>query len=273
MANWRWKFWKGKRPRVALIRLQGVISPAASPLRRGLNIETLEPLLKKAFGMKGIKAVVLLVNSPGGSPVQSALIGARIRQLARKHDCPVLAFCEDAAASGGYWLAASADEIYAHGSSIIGSIGVISAGFGFPEALAKLGVERRVYTSGESKSVLDPFQPERADDVARIKNLQADIHQQFIDWVRQRRAARLQEEAEPLFTGAFWTGRRALELGLIDRLGNLNDILEEKFGPQLDIVTISPRKRLGLLGNSVALAAQSLIHTAEDRAWWARLGL
>ena len=280
MARWRFKFWQKNRPRVALVRLHGVISPAGSPLRRGLNLEAVAPMLKKAFRMKGAEAVVLSVNSPGGSPVQSALIGTRIRQLARKHDRPVLAFCEDAAASGGYWLAASADEIYAHASSIIGSIGVISAGFGFPDALAKIGVERRVYTAGESKSILDPFQPEKPEDVARLKALQEDIHRQFIDWVQQRRGSRLAQDGPPLFDGSFWTGRQAAELGLVDKLGAMHSILEEKFGAELDIVSVSPRKRFGLPGmaaemraDAAGLAAESLLASAEQRFWWARLGL
>ena len=162
-------FWKKAHPRVAVVRLAGVIGGQGGGLRRGLTLDSVAPVLKKAFAISGIKAVAIIINSPGGSPVQSELIAARIRQLADKHQVPVLGFCEDVAASGGYWLAASADEIYASNASVIGSIGVISAGFGFPDVLEKLGIERRVYTSGKSKSMLDPFRPENAEDVAILR--------------------------------------------------------------------------------------------------------
>lgn len=271
-------FWKSRTPRVAVVRLTGVIASAGSPLRRGLNLDAVDPMLKKAFLMRRIRAVILVVNSPGGSPVQSALIGARIRQLAKKHNVPVLAFVEDVAASGGYWLASAADEIYANAASIVGSIGVISAGFGFPQALEKLGVERRVYTSGKSKSMLDPFRPEKEEDVAYLKDLQSDIHQTFIDYVKARRGSRLAAPEEELFSGQFWTGTKALELGLIDGLGAMHDVLAERFGETLDLVAVQPKRQLlsfaGPAGAAAGKAAadQLAVHI-EHRAHWQRFGL
>lgn len=271
-------FWKSRTPRVAVVRLTGVIASAGSPLRRGLNLDAVDPMLKKAFLMRRIRAVILVVNSPGGSPVQSALIGARIRQLAKKHNVPVLAFVEDVAASGGYWLASAADEIYANAASVVGSIGVISAGFGFPQALEKLGVERRVYTSGKSKSMLDPFRPEKEEDVAYLKDLQSDIHQTFIDYVKARRGSRLAAPEEELFSGQFWTGTKALELGLIDGLGAMHDVLNDRFGDQLDLVAIQPKRQFlsfaGPAGAAAgAAAADHLATHLDDRAHWQRFGL
>ena len=267
-------FWKSRTPRVAVVRLTGMIASAGSPLRRGLNLDAVDPMLKKAFLMRRIRAVVLVVNSPGGSPVQSALIGARIRQLAKKHNVPVLAFVEDVAASGGYWLASAADEIYANAASVVGSIGVISAGFGFPQALEKLGVERRVYTSGKSKSMLDPFRPEKEEDVAYLKDLQSDIHQTFIDYVKARRGSRLAAPEDELFSGQFWTGTKALELGLIDGLGAMHDVLNDRFGDQLDLVAIQPKRQfLSFAGPAGAAAADHLATHLDNRAHWQRFGL
>ena len=274
----RLMFWKSSIPRVAVVRLAGVIATGGSPLRRGLNLESVDPLLKKAFAVRRVKAVVLVINSPGGSPVQSALIGARIRQLAKKHNVPVLAFCEDVAASGGYWLATAADEIYANQASVIGSIGVISAGFGFPQALEKLGVERRVYTSGKSKSMLDPFRPEVEEDIAYLKDLQSDIHQTFIEQVKSRRGSRLAASEDELFSGRFWTGTKAVELGLVDGLGVMHDVLAERFGDQLDLVAIQPKRQLLSFGGSAGAsagqaAADHLAAHIEHRAHWQRFGL
>ena len=274
----RLMFWKSSIPRVAVVRLAGVIATGGSPLRRGLNLESVDPLLKKAFAMRRVKAVVLVINSPGGSPVQSALIGARIRQLAKKHNVPVLAFCEDVAASGGYWLATAADEIYANQASVIGSIGVISAGFGFPQALEKLGVERRIYTSGKSKSMLDPFRPEVEEDIAYLKDLQSDIHQTFIEQVKSRRGSRLAASEDELFSGRFWTGTKAVELGLVDGLGVMHDVLAERFGDQLDLVAIQPKRQLLSFGGSAGAAAgqaaaDHLASHIEHRAHWQRFGL
>ena len=269
-------FWRTDAPRVSVLRLSGVIASGGSPLRKNLNYDSLEPVIKKAFLDKKQSAVILCINSPGGSPVQSALIGKRIRQLADKNKIPIIAFCEDVAASGGYWLASCADEIYADESSIIGSIGVISAGFGFTEAISKLGIERRVYTSGESKSVLDPFKKESPKDVARLRGLQNDIHEHFIEHVKSRRGKKLNEE-EPLFTGLFWTGKKAEKLGLIDGIGAMQDVLMEKFGDDVKIKQITQKKGLfSVAASSSRLGAAisyELIEHLEHRHLWARFGL
>ena len=269
-------FWRTDAPRVSVLRLSGVIASGGSPLRKNLNYVSLEPVIKKAFLDKKQSAVILCINSPGGSPVQSALIGKRIRQLADKNKIPIIAFCEDVAASGGYWLASCADEIYADESSIIGSIGVISAGFGFTEAISKLGIERRVYTSGESKSVLDPFKKESPKDVARLRGLQNDIHEHFIEHVKSRRGKKLNEE-EPLFTGLFWTGKKAEKLGLIDGIGAMQDVLMEKFGDDVKIKQITQKKGLfSVAGSSSRLGAAisyELVEYLEHRHLWARFGL
>ncbi|MDA9190246.1 S49 family peptidase [Alphaproteobacteria bacterium] len=269
-------FWKTPSPRVSVIRLSGVIASGGSALKKNLNFETLEPVIKKAFSDQKQDAVILCVNSPGGSPVQSALIGKRIRQLADEHNTPVIAFCEDVAASGGYWLASCADEIYADEASIIGSIGVISAGFGFTDAISKLGIERRVYTSGESKSILDPFKDENPNDVARLRALQTEIHEHFISHVTLTRGARLNPE-EPLFTGSFWTGKRAKELGLIDGIGAMHSVIIEKFGAKVKIRQISQKKGLfSLAGSSAKLGSalsQEIISEIDNRYHWQRFGL
>ena len=193
-----------------------------TPLKPPLTAKGMNDVLERAFSKKGIAAVALVVNSPGGSAVQSALIHSRIRALASEHKLPVYVFCEDVAASGGYWLACAGDEIYADESSIVGSIGVIAAGFGFVEAIAKLGIERRVHTAGENKSILDPFKPEKPEDVERLLDLQADVHGAFKDLVKARRAGKLKGEDGELFSGAFWSGRQALARGLIDEIGHLH---------------------------------------------------
>ncbi len=269
-------FWKSDHPKVSVLRLSGVIASGGGALRKNLNYETLEPAIKKAFADQKQDAVILCINSPGGSPVQSALIGKRIRQLADKNNTPVIAFCEDVAASGGYWLASCADEIYADEASIIGSIGVISAGFGFTQAIAKLGVERRVYTSGESKSMLDPFKNENPKDVKRLKALQTEIHEHFIAHVKSRRGERLNEE-EPLFTGSFWTGARAKQLGLIDEIGAMHSVLAQRFGENVKLKHITAKKGLfSLAGSSTSMGAaisQELVGEIDQRHHWARFGL
>lgn len=267
-------FWKKSQSRVAVVRLAGIIGAQGSAFRRGLTLDSVAPVLKKAFSTSDIKAVALIVNSPGGSPVQSELIAARIRQLAAKHEVPVLCFCEDVAASGGYWLAASADEIYASNASVIGSIGVISAGFGFPDVLDKLGIERRVYTSGKSKSMLDPFRPENPEDVAYLKSLQSDIHEQFIDYVRRRRGTRLDGDENELFSGRFWTGRQAKKLGLIDQIGLLHDVLEARFGKEVKVITIVQKRGLLPFGTGMAESATDrVLDRLEARSLWQRFGL
>ncbi len=279
----------GRRPTVAVLRLAGVIGGASGPLplRGGMSLQGLAGQIERAFSLKHLSAVALLVNSPGGSPVQSALIARRIRDLARERDLPVLAFVEDVAASGGYWLASAGDEIFADASSIVGSIGVVSAGFGFPELLSKLGVERRVHTSGDRKGLLDPFRPEQADDVALLAALQRDIHESFKAQVRDRRGRRLKADEAALFNGEVWSGRRALELGLVDGLGDLRTVMRQRFGDKVRLVPIGGRRgwlvrqlRPGAAwgpGAAAGLAerdwAGELIAALEARALWGRYGL
>ena len=261
-------------PVVNLVRLHGAIG-VGTPMKPPLLFKDINDVLEKAF-RKGIAAVALAVNSPGGSPVQSALIHARIRALATEHKLPVYVFCEDVAASGGYWLACAGDEIYADPSSVVGSIGVISAGFGFVAAIDKLGIERRVHTAGESKSILDPFQPEKPEDIGRLKTLQTDVHETFKSLVRDRRAGKLMGDETELFSGPFWSGRKALDLGLIDGLGHLHPVLHKKFGEKLVIKEISGPKGWGLRRLAFGGGAEipdSFIASLETRALWARFGL
>ena len=261
-------------PVVPVVRLQGVIAADQRPGR--LNIAAVEPLLSKAFAMKAAPAVAIVINSPGGSPVQSRLISKRIRDLADEHNKPVLVFVEDAAASGGYFIAVAGDEIFVDPSSIVGSIGVIMAMFGFVGAIEKLGIERRVHTAGKSKSTLDPFQPEKAEDVERIKRFEIEIHQVFIDHVKAGRRGRLKADDDTLFTGEWWTGLRGVELGLVDAIGDLHATLRERFGPDVVLRPIAPRRpffALPRLGFSAQGMVDDVASSLEDRAWWARLGL
>ncbi|MBI3197066.1 MAG: S49 family peptidase [Rhodospirillales bacterium] len=276
MLNWiRDRF--RRTPTVPVIRLAGVIASTGGLLAgRSLSIDQVAPLLKRAFDMRGAKAVALAINSPGGSPVQSALIAQRIRLHAAEKGLPVIAFVEDVAASGGYWLACAADEIIVDPSSIVGSIGVISAGFGFQDLIARHGVERRVHTSGERKAMLDPFRPENPEDVERLKRLQAEIHDGFKDWVRQRRASRLKGDEAALFNGEFWTGKRGLELGLADGLGELRATLQARYGAKVRLPVIGPRRRLlsrfGLATGLDEIGPATLV-AIEERLHWQRFGL
>jgi signal peptide peptidase SppA len=263
-------------PVVPVVRLSGIIASSGLLGNRGLSIELVAPLLKRAFDMRGVEAVALTINSPGGSPVQSALIAQRIRLLADEKGVKVIAFVEDVAASGGYWLACAADEIIVDASSIVGSIGVISASFGFQDLIARIGVERRVHTSGERKSMLDPFRPENAEDVERLKRLQAEIHDGFKDWVRQRRAGRLKADEATLFNGEFWTGRRGQELGLADGLGELRVTLQARYGAKVHLPMIAPRRRLLWrigLGAAVDGIGPTTLAALEERLYWQRFGL
>jgi signal peptide peptidase SppA len=262
-------------PVVPVVRLHGVIAAEHRPGR--LNITTVGPLLKRAFAVKGAPAVAIVVNSPGGSPVQSRLISKRIRDLAVENNKPVLVFVEDAAASGGYFIAVAGDEIIADPSSIVGSIGVIFAGFGFVDAIDKLGVERRVHTAGKNKSTLDPFLPERQEDVDRIKALELDVHKVFIDWVKARRGEKLKGSDDDLFTGEFWSGVKGLALGLIDGIGDLRETLRARYGERVRLRFIEPRRPFfslpGIGFPSRAGLGTELLGALEDRALWSRLGL
>ncbi|MEM8788797.1 MAG: S49 family peptidase [Pseudomonadota bacterium] len=256
------------RPVVAVIRLNGVIAASARGGGGGLSDQTTAPAIERAFRSKP-QAVALQINSPGGSPAQSALIAARLRRLAEEHEVPVFAFCEDVAASGGYWLASAADEIYADANTILGSIGVISAGFGLHEFIGRYGIERRVYTAGEDKSMLDPFRPERERDITRLKELQADIHNNFIAQVKTRRGAKLAEA--DLFSGEIFLGARAVEVGLADGLGHLVPVMKHKLGEKVRFVGQRPRRSLAARFGLPGIGA--VAEAVENRAMWARYGL
>ena len=270
-------------PVVAAVKLHGVITPATSPLGRGvINLATMDPVLTRAFGYDRLRAVALSINSPGGSATQSALVADRIRGLADSKGVPVLAFCEDVAASGGYWLACAADEIVAHPTSLVGSIGVVSQGFGLHGLLERFGVERRLYTAGANKARLDPFLPERQDDVEWLNSMQTELHGMFCDWVCSRRGDLLAGEHD-LFTGEVWTGRRALELGLVDRLGTMRGEIAKRY-PDAEITMVEARRplltRLGLRPAAISLtghsgpdAALAVLEALEHRAAWSRFGL
>jgi serine protease SohB len=270
----------GDVPVVPVVRLAGVIG-VSTPLRPGLMLASLARQFERAFAVRNARAVALLINSPGGSPVQSHLIYLRIRSLAAEKKLPVIAFAEDVAASGGYMLACAADEIICDPSSIVGSIGVIGGTFGFPRLLEKLGVERRIYTSGERKAMLDPFLPEKPDEVERLKLVQREIHDDFIALVKERRGARLTGPESELFSGEYWTGRTAVELGLADTVGELRSVLRERFGDKVITPVIAPeRSLLGRVRPGVGLEgigrdgfADELISALEARALWARYGL
>lgn len=263
-------FWSSRRTVVPVVRLQGPIG-LSSPLRQGLSFATMERPIAKAFATKG-PAVALIVNSPGGSPVQSALIAGRIRALAEEKKKTVLAFVEDVAASGGYWLATAGDEIFADASSLVGSIGVVTATFGFPELLEKIGVERRVYTTGENKAVLDPFRPEKESDVAILKSVQADVQAAFERQVRTRRGAKLADHPD-LFTGRFWSGTAAVDLGLVDGLGEIRTVLRERYGAKVVIRAVGAARTPFWRRLGTGPTAEELIGAVRADSLWARYGL
>ena len=271
----------GGGPTVAVVRLFGPIG-AVMPGRSGLTLAAVARDLEAAFKLPGVKTVALAINSPGGSPVQSNLIYGRVRALAEEHDVPVVAFVEDVAASGGYWLACAADEVYADPNSIVGSIGVISAGFGFPRLLDKIGVERRVYAQGERKGMLDAFEPENATDVKRLGEVQKSMYESFKSLVRERRGDKLQSTERKLFSGEFWTGSQALSLGLVDGLGDLRSVMRVRFGERVRLRLVNrPPGRLrvwlgrsrGAVPDSAGDWADGLLSALEARALWARFGL
>ncbi|MCJ8508325.1 S49 family peptidase [Rhizobium lemnae] len=271
---------------IPVVRLQGAIMTGGSQFRPTLNLANTAQMLERAFAKKDAPVVAISINSPGGSPVQSRLIYQRIRALAEEKNKRVLMFVEDVAASGGYMIALAGDEIFVDPTSIVGSIGVVSGGFGFPELLRKIGVERRVYTAGENKVILDPFQPEKESDIEYLKSLQLEIHKVFIDMVKSRRGERLADD-ETIFSGLFWTGQRGVELGLVDGIGEIRDVLKRRFGPKTRLELVgSARGLLGRrlpgiaslgIGNAGAEiasgAAEGLASTLEERALWSRYGL
>lgn len=276
-----------RAPVVAVLRLSGAIA-ASARIHSGLDLAVLDPLIEAAFRQRRLRAVALTINSPGGAPAQASLIARRIRSLAAENEVPVVAFVEDVAASGGYWLACAADEIHADENSIVGSIGVISSGFGFVETMAKLGIERRLHAQGDRKTLLDPFSPEKPADVRRLTALQKDIFESFKNVVRERRGDKLTLDERRVFSGEIWTGRKALEHGLIDGIGDLRAVMRERYGKDVrfkvfgrepGLVGRILRRRLG----AAAPAAESLpapgnwadqlVSAVEARALWARFGL
>lgn len=286
------RFFRRRRDVIPVLRLSGPIG-MATPLRPGLSLATLAGPLERAFKASKLPGVAVVINSPGGSPVQSNLIFQRIRQLATEHGKRVHVFCEDVAASGGYFIAAAGDEIYADPSSIVGSIGVISQSFGLDKAIERLGIERRVYTAGLNKGALDPFLPERPDDITRLKALQADVHEVFTGVVRDRRGGKLKTDDPDLFSGAFWSAKRALELGLIDGIGDMRSRIRAVYGPKVEL-RMMPIGKPGLLSrlrrgagasefslDTAAIGAwinggtlaEDVLSSLEARALWARFGL
>ncbi len=264
-----------------LVRLNGAIMASGGPLRPTLSLAAVAPLLERAFAQKEAAAVAISVNSPGGSPVQARLIYQRIRDLAAEKNKHVIVGCEDLAASGGYMIACAGDEIVADPSTVVGSIGVVSGGFGFVDLIGKLGIERRVHTAGQNKATLDPFRPERPEDVEHLKALQLDVHATFIDLVKARRGTKLADDPN-LFTGLFWSGVRGLELGLVDRLGDLRTVVRERYGDKATLGLVQQKRGLLSLraaapgvqiGFDAARLGVGLIEAAEERALWARYGL
>ncbi|MEQ8639667.1 MAG: S49 family peptidase [Alphaproteobacteria bacterium] len=276
----------GRRaPVVPVVRLTGTLL-ARGGLRQSLSMESVAPLLERAFGQRGARAVALVINSPGGAPVQASQIHARVRQLADEKKLPVLVFVEDVAASGGYWLACAGDEIFVDETSIVGSIGVVAASFGFQDFIARHGVERRLHTAGSRKGQLDPFLPQNPDDVRRLHQVLDEMHARFQRLVVDRRRGRLKASEDELFSGEFWTGTRAVDLGLADGVGELRATLRHRFGDRVRLkpITAGRKFRLAVPGfargqgapeplSLAALAADGLIESAEARALWARFGL
>ncbi|MFP3011569.1 MAG: S49 family peptidase [Rickettsia sp.] len=255
---------------IAVLRLSGVIGKV-STMQSGLTLESLNELIEKAFKIKKLKALCLIINSPGGSPVQSELIAKRIRDLAKENKIKIYSFIEDMAASGGYWLACSGDRIYASYSSVIGSIGVVSSGFGFHEAINKLGIERRVYTEGKNKAILDPFKPINKEDLKIIKDLQKQVYEHFVEYVKTRRVGKLTQQDEILFNGEFWAGQTALDYGLIDGIGDMYSVMKEKFGDNIKFQYLCAKqpwlkKKLGM-GSKILTdnLANSLIDAVENK--------
>ncbi|RCL01603.1 MAG: Periplasmic serine protease [Candidatus Tokpelaia sp. JSC085] len=274
------RFRSEKTTRIPVVRLQGMIIARSSPLKNTLSLAGCAAMLEKAFHDKRAPAVAILVNSPGGSAVQARLIFKRIRDLAEENKKHVFVFIEDAAASGGYMIACAGDEIYADPSSIVGSIGVISSSFGFPEFLKKTGIERRVYTAGKNKALLDPFQPEKKEDIGYLQTLQLEIHELFIHLVKDRRKDRINDDNDDeLFSGLFWTGIKGKELGLIDGLGDVRSVLKARYGKATRLKLISgPRSLFASYKPAVSITfghdtVDALLIVAEEHALRIRYGL
>ncbi len=257
-----------KGPRVSVIRMAGVIADSSMMRRAGINYQKFKDSIADAFDVSRVKAVALVINSPGGAPAQCSIIASTLTRLSDEKNIPVFAFAEDVAASGGYWLACAGDRIWADDSSILGSIGVISAGFGFQDLIARWGIERRVHTAGRSKSTLDPFRPERPEDVERLHNVLEPIHQAFKDHVTARRGDRLATDRD-LFTGEFWAGRQSVDLGLADGIGHLVPQMKALYGDKTRFVVHAPRQSLF---RRLGLSAGTVIDAAQERAAFARFG-
>jgi signal peptide peptidase SppA len=271
------QMWR-RRPVVTVVRFEGVILPRQR--RGGVSLASHAAAIERAFRASGLVAVAIVVNSPGGSPVQSALLYRRIRQLAEEKGVPVIAFAEDVAASGGYWLALAGDEIFCEETSLLGSIGVVSAGFGLGQLIGRLGIERRLHTAGERKALLDPFLPEDESDVARLTTLLQDIHQSFKEHVRRRRAGKIDEEDENLFSGDVVTGRMALERGLIDGIGELRAVMRARYGDKVRLRAVAAERRrwpflsrLPFVGHEPVSVISEIADWLEIRLLWARFGL
>jgi len=264
-----------KKKIIPHIRLTGVIG-SVGRFKQGIDFSGQQEIIKKAFSFKKAKSIAISINSPGGSPVQSHLIHDYIRQLAKKNKKKVIVFAEDVAASGGYLIACAGDEIYANSSSIVGSIGVISASFGFQDAIKKIGVQRRVYTAGKNKSTLDPFKEEKEEDIERIKKLQLELHSDFIEVVKKSRGVKLKDpEKNNTFTGEFWSGSASIKLGLIDGIGNAEQILREKFGEDIVIKKLEKQKSFiaKKLSSSIDSQIDNIASVIEERALWQKFGL
>ena len=263
-----------KTVNIPTLRLSGVIGQSGI-MRSGLSISTLDKLIDKLFADKKSPAVALLINSPGGSPTQSSLIADKIIKKAKEKDKKVLAFVEDVAASGGYWLACASDEIFIDTNSILGSIGVISPGFGFVDLIKKIGIERRVYTSGKSKSFLDPFKEEKEEDINRLKDIQEQIHENFITYVKSRRGLKIQEKNfDEVFSGLFWVGNKAIDLGLADGIGSIHEIIKNRFGKKAKIKFIDQKKSfLQRKLSSSLINIDEVMDRIEEKAMWSKFGL
>ncbi|MDA9817882.1 S49 family peptidase [Flavobacteriaceae bacterium] len=276
MINCIKKFFnKNSKSTVNSLTLKGVIGDVGK-FDKGINIDNTAKTIERAF-KKGIKAVAINVNSPGGSPVQSELIFQKIRELSHKHKIPVFTFAQDVAASGGYWLLCAGDEIYAHEASIIGSIGVVSASFNFSEAIKKIGVERKIHTEGKSKALLDPFSPEDKDGVKMLKSVQKDIFDSFKNFVKEQRGNKIKKD-DDIFTGAFWSGKTAVSHGLVDKIGNMQSIMKEKFGDNVKIVEIKDKKKgfiKELISGSIFSIGNSkaIFQAIEEKSIWNKFGL